>query len=111
MTWPQLGSRATIDARASCRRKVRFDQADPSSEQVMHHTLLELSGFGELGFQRSDLSVHIAQDEGDGDLFLLCRRSLKDEVNEVLLIKMVDCRTSTKLAKEVQKNIRAKHVI
>ena len=35
----------------------------------MHHAVLELAGFGELGFQGGDLGVHVEEDGGYGGLF------------------------------------------
>ena len=48
---------------------LRREQPDPSGEEFLHHTLLELVGFGQLGFQRGDLGVHVGEDGGDGGLF------------------------------------------
>ena len=35
----------------------------------MHHALLDLAGFGELGFEGGDFGVHVGEDGGDGGLF------------------------------------------
>src|SRR6266516_4816163 len=54
----------------SLRRIGRYSyQSDPSGEQVVHHAPLELAIFGELGFQRGDLGIHVGEDRGDGVLF------------------------------------------
>ena len=39
----------------------------------MHHTLFYLPGFGELGFEGGDFLVHVAEDGGDGGLFVVAR--------------------------------------
>ena len=44
-------------------------QSYPPREQVVHHALLELAGFGELGFEGGDFGVHVGEDGGDGGLF------------------------------------------
>jgi len=36
-------------------------QPNPSSEQVVHHALLDVSGFGEFCFQGGDLGVHVGE--------------------------------------------------
>jgi hypothetical protein len=36
----------------------------------MHHALLELAVFAKLGFKRGELGVHVAEDDGNGSLFV-----------------------------------------
>src|SRR5229473_1308062 len=38
---------------------------------MVHHALLDLAGFGELGFQRGDFGVHVGEDGGNLGLFVL----------------------------------------
>ena len=40
------------------------------TQQLGHHPLLDLAGFGEFGFEGGDFGVHVAQDFGDGGLFI-----------------------------------------
>src|SRR3990172_85788 len=65
-------------------------QANASSEQVIHHALLYLAGFGEFGFQGSDLGIHVGEDSGDGGLFFNSVRRLVLERNKIFLVKVID---------------------
>jgi hypothetical protein len=47
----------------------RSYEARPSSEQLLHHRLLERAGLFAAGFQRRQLGVHVGEDGGDGGLF------------------------------------------
>jgi len=38
-------------------------------EQIMHHALLDVAGFSQLGFQSGDFGIHVGEDGGDGGLF------------------------------------------
>ena len=54
---------------ASIRRAGSLSwQANLPGEQLVHHALLEGTGFGELGFQFGDFGVHVGEDGGDGGL-------------------------------------------
>ena len=49
-------------------------KTDFPRQQLGHHALLDLPGFGELFFQRGDFGIHVAQDFGDGGVFSeVCR--------------------------------------
>ena len=43
-------------------------EADPSGEEVVHHALFDLAGFGEFGFEGGDFGVHVGEDHGYGRL-------------------------------------------
>ncbi len=40
-------------------RCLALDQANPSGEQILHHALLDLAGFGELGLESGNLRIHV----------------------------------------------------
>ncbi len=44
-------------------------QPNLTRQQIMHHSLLDLAGFGQFGFQRVDFGIHVGEDGGDGGLF------------------------------------------
>ncbi len=44
-------------------------QADFAGEEVLHHTLLKLASFRQLGFEGGDFGVAVGEDCGDGGLF------------------------------------------
>ena len=43
-------------------------QPNPPGQQRLHHGLLDLARFGELGFERGEFGVHVGEDGGDGGL-------------------------------------------
>ena len=45
-------------------------EANPTSQQFLHHALLEGAGLVTAGFEGGDLSVHVGEDSGDGGLFV-----------------------------------------
>ena len=47
-----------------------LNQSDLSGEEFLHHALLHLPGFGELGFEGGDLRIHVTEYGGDVGLFM-----------------------------------------
>ena len=46
------------------------EQTNPASQQLLHHALLDPAGLGEPGLKRGEFGVHVAEDGGDGGLFV-----------------------------------------
>src|SRR6185436_4068082 len=74
-------------------------QANPPGQQLLHHALLELASFGELGFQRGNLGVHVGEDSGDGFLFGFGGRERNGDVAKNLLVERWHSRSDRILQK------------